>query len=399
MQTLGNPINRVLQLDGSILEDQVASILEEKLTGALSDSSLPLKIQRIGSRYDKDIKVILKLLLFKLFIWDKSSTYGLILQNLKISNNKQKSLNKLGKLVILISILSNYLIDKLLSFLYSGEFEELESENPKLFNVLNKLNDMIPKINKIFGILDISNTLTFLLFGDYTSVFNRLFKIRHERLNDLTVSFASNPQTLSYEFQDRQLIWNAITEFLTNLSKVPIPRTIKKIWKKGVKRSNNIDLADDSKSMFKFLPERCCAICYFNDLSLDKNIDDNLITNAYITNCDHIYCYFCILNEMERARLNDDNEHWNCLRCNENVKFIKIYNQGMDELEEEVEEYLQSLDEIEAEEEEEEEEITPSDQELKTDTESEDDESDTDPRNESNSDSEESAYEYNADEM
>jgi peroxin-2 len=435
MAEIGNPANRVLQLDGYLLDEQVIGILKEKLTDAFSDSSLPLKFQRIGSRHNNELIFLLKLILYKLFVWDKSSTYGLILQNLKLSNNKRtETLTKLGKLFILMQLINSYLNKKLSSFLYSEGFEELQEKNPKLFEILKKLNTSILFFTKTYKVFEILNTITFFTLGDYSSIFNRIFQIRHEKLDDLTVSFASNPQTISYEFQDRQLIWNGLTEFLTNFSNIKMPRFIIKIWKRTIKNKNNNSNyknlnnnsnndngnENDNNSVYKFLPERCCAICYENDLNIDKNIDDNLITNAYVTNCNHVYCYFCLMNEMEKAKINEDDDYeedqnelrgkWKCLRCNERVIYGEIFTDGMGELKEEVDEYLYSVNkdyETDSEDDGQSDMDVDSDIQNHSDDEEEDEADDNEEQNSSensedsdlgdNTDSEDSAYEYDVD--
>lgn len=356
MNIIGNPKNRVLQLDGYLLDDQILEIIKTQLTDAFSDSSLPLKIQRIGSRHNKDLLFLFKLLLYKLFIWDKSTTYGLLLQNLKLSNNNNNNtninnqLNNIGKLVILLNIISTYSIEKITSFLYSNDFNQLENSNPKLYLIFSKLINFLPLINNSSLLLEIFNKILFFIFGDYTTLYYRIFKIKHEILNQIGTSFASNPQSISYEFQDRQLIWNSFTEFINNISDIKMPKIITNIWNrtliKVIKKDNEI-LKIDNDSMFRFLPERCCAICYLNDINQDKNIDDNLITNPYITNCNHIYCYFCLMNVMNNKfdDLNDDSDNiykWNCLRCNEKVLWCQIYSNGMDDLNLRTNQYFES---------------------------------------------------------
>lgn len=68
----------------------------------------------------------------------------------------------------------------------------------------------------------------------------------------------------------------------------------------------------------------------------DVSIEDNLITNPYITNCGHLYCYYCIINKLDDYnelnggvlvdKVSDDGTHWNCLRCGKPVLFCKPYD-------------------------------------------------------------------------
>lgn len=354
MTQIGNPRNRVLQLDGYLLEEQVESILEQQIKDVFSDTSLPLRIQRIGSRYGEDVGFLLKLLMFKLFVWDKSSTYGLMLQNLKLSNSSstgKNALTRLGKLVLLGAVVARHVGSRIASFTYSADFEALHETHPKIYALLQKMIRISPFLDRGYAITEFVNTLAFYTYGSYVTVLHRVFGITHERINESGVSFASNPETISYEFQDRQLIWNGITEFLGNIKDVKLPRGVARIWHRAVHRvtssmdSQSLSPGAEATAMFKFLPERCCAICYKQDPSVDKNVDDNLITNAYVTDCGHVYCYLCVMNEMYKATNSEDynvdddsgGSHWTCLRCNEKVYAVSIYQAGIhDELRENV---------------------------------------------------------------
>lgn len=373
----GNPRNRVLQLDGYLLDGQIATILQTQLTDAFADSTLPLKVQRIGSRHGNDLLLALKLILFKLFVWDKSTTYGLILQNLKLSNdNKSKKLTNIAKILILLNIISSHLLEKLSSYLYSGDANSLRETYPTLHSILQKLANYLPLIEIGSHFTDLANSVAFFTLGDYTSLFYRIFRIRHERLNHVGTSYASNPQTISYEFQDRQLIWNAFTEFVVNIQDVKMPKFLINAWKVALRRvmrrektvseefrefEENHDLHDQNeaindsnsgKSIFKFLPIRCCAISYSMDPNPNKTVDDNLVTNPYITSCGHIYSYFCLMNAMNNSTNTDDyfdnddsgvnSGKWRCLRCGESVEWCKIYTEGMEDIKKETSDYLVS---------------------------------------------------------
>ncbi|CAI8495038.1 unnamed protein product [Pichia kudriavzevii] len=322
------PRNRVLQRDAIELESQAESILETQLDKAFKDGTLPITIQRIGSRYGDDLKLLLKLILFKLFVWNSSTRYGLILQNLKIANTSGSRLNTWGKAVIFLGIVGSYLKGKLSMFVYSDLFESWEATHPKLHGLVRKLSKVVPFIVTFLNVSELINTVVFLMRGDYMRLWNRIFGIRYERANANAIAFASNPETLSYEFQNRQLLWNGIAEFLTNLSTIQLPEFVENAWNRAKKE-------DCDLSEFRSLPERCCVICYSEDQRSDKVVDDHLITNAYITECGHIYCYFCLVNAMRRR--------WNCLRCGKRVERIEIYMEGMDELKGDVEEYYERV--------------------------------------------------------
>ncbi|GMG19318.1 unnamed protein product [Ambrosiozyma monospora] len=361
-----NPPNRVLQYDAQLLDDEVFSMLNKQVTQSLSDTNLPTFFQRLNSRYSKELGLLLKLLIFKFTIWDKDSSYGLSLQNLRLSgvNGKRSTrITQVRKLLLLASIVSSHLLEKLESYLYSLDDDDYEETTANGENSNHKGNEKmiisksqqlkqtsarlvralsltllkkLPLIKRVVTCASFLNFLIFLFNGEFPTLLNRLLQIKYTAMIPTGVSFASNPETISYEFQDRQLIWNTLTEFLVFIvPALSIPKLIRRTMRfiKTKSRSEEND-TEGKDSMFKFLPERCCAVCYQNASVLKPNteiaIDDNLITNPYEASCGHIYCYYCLVVKLEEHRIISEEEGatvlWNCLRCGQPVEYCRVYD-------------------------------------------------------------------------
>ncbi|GMF00941.1 unnamed protein product [Ambrosiozyma monospora] len=132
-----NPPNRVLQYDAQLLDDEIFAMLNKQVTQALSDTNLPTFFQRLNSRYSKELGLLLKLIVFKFTIWDKDSSYGLSLQNLRLSgvNGKRTSrITQVRKLLLLASIVSSHLLEKLESYLYSLDDNGYGETTPNIEN-------------------------------------------------------------------------------------------------------------------------------------------------------------------------------------------------------------------------------------------------------------------------
>ena len=172
---------------------------------------------------------------------------------------------------------------------------------------------------------------------------DRILKVSYIPISNTEVSLASNPEAISYEFQDRQLVWNTLTEFLAfTLPLISIKKlliSLKSIF--HINKYTKKTMIDGSNNIHCFLPQACCAICYKKSSENlhngeDVSIEDNLITNPYITNCGHLYCYYCIINKLDDYnelnggvlvdKVSDDGTHWNCLRCGMPVLFCKPYD-------------------------------------------------------------------------
>ncbi|VEU23545.1 DEKNAAC104452 [Brettanomyces naardenensis] len=365
-----NPPNRVLQLDGKLLDDELYSSLSSGLTEAFRLSTLPQSIQRFGTEFAPELRLLLKLALFKVTVWDKGSTYGLTLQNLGLRDGSTgHGISKFRRLLLLSSIILSHLYERLESHIYASDdryTDAAETTNiskislrSALSVLTNRLKYILPKLDKLYTLLSLSNFLVFLVKGRYPTLGNRILGIAYSPLSSLKVSLASNPETISYEFQDRQLVWNTLTEFLAfTLPLISIPKLSRNIRHLIGGRSRNPVPPD---AMLRFLPESCCAVCYQKQLAKSSNgeevsVEDNLVTNPYITNCGHIYCYNCIVSKLEefgndRSEYTDENEveddglHWNCLRCAKPVIYCKVYDGDCEEaLGEKTEEYEDETD-------------------------------------------------------
>ncbi|OWB83272.1 hypothetical protein B5S33_g1901 [[Candida] boidinii] len=409
---LVNPPNRVLQIDAKNLDNEIDEIINKSISNLFNDKlsinsiNLPSFLANLNNKFLNEFKLLVKLLIFKLTIWDKNSSYGLILQNLiycdnkHINNNnklKNNELSKIKKILLLSTVVLDYAFNKLESVIYNlddddndendydeydeDDYEDNETDlneknnNSKRLAIWKKkiikkslvtLKIILPKLTNIFKVLSFSNFIIFLINGRYPNLINRIFRLRYKPINSMDVSFASNPETISFEFQNRQLIWNTLTEFLVYILPIislpKLKRNLNNFMYKSLGSSadsGDAETGNDSlKNTYKFLPERVCAICYENNVLKDTfsnvssttaagggntvgstatsianiNMDDNLITNPYETNCGHLYCYFCIVstleiqNELNQGTDSKDKTYWNCLRCNEMVEWCKVYD-------------------------------------------------------------------------
>jgi peroxin-2 len=76
-------VMRVSQLDSEILDNELVDILKEQLWSAFSLFKPAMK-----ERFEPELLALLNLTLFKLSIYNSSTTYGAQLQNLKYRNER-----------------------------------------------------------------------------------------------------------------------------------------------------------------------------------------------------------------------------------------------------------------------------------------------------------------------
>lgn len=157
-------------------------------------------------------------------------------------------------------------------------------------------------------------------------------------------------RNVSYDFLNRQLVWEAFTEFLLFVMPIINLQAIKKRVKHLISRQNWLSArpsAPDEKALqnggtadgtttagpLKHLPPDVCAICYLKSPATGDAMDpvdpttstaflasmshkDDTVTVPYVTSCCGArYCYYCIASAIV-----DD---FTCLRCGQKVLQVK----------------------------------------------------------------------------
>ncbi|ODV97716.1 hypothetical protein PACTADRAFT_31152 [Pachysolen tannophilus NRRL Y-2460] len=139
-----NPKNRVSQLDSRLLDNELFELLYQTLIDCFNVKNLPKRISDLKVKNNDELKLILKLILFKLTIYDKNSSYGLILSRLVMADadtNKNHNKLSLKKKYILLSLLvGEYLFKKLESLIYRDDFQEQDTD---------VTNDKISRLQKL----------------------------------------------------------------------------------------------------------------------------------------------------------------------------------------------------------------------------------------------------------
>lgn len=308
------PYPRVGQLDASTLDSELFELLKTQL-GRI------FKFTRsdIQDNYEAELLVFLKLIIFKLTVWDHSATYGAKLQNLKfvdgrVATSLSKPLGRSQKLgYALLVVGGDYIWSKLESYIYSAHYNSQDGES-RTFRILRNFSKLL---SQIWSASSLFNFLLFLYTGKYSTLILRLLKVR------LVPASRSLTRQVNYEFQNRQLVWNAFTEFLLIIVPLVNMAKLKRRFTKVLSLTiSSSDGEGKAQGELHFLPEKTCAICYATQSQSQGGSHYTGVTNPYkTTECGHIYCYVCITTKI----LESDGEGWNCLRCNELVKSAEPY--------------------------------------------------------------------------
>jgi len=317
---------RVTQLDGKQLDDEVESLLYLQLKRAFrffSPSSVHF--------YEPELKLLLRLALFRAAIWPWHTSYGMRLQNLSYRNEWMHSGGFLGRLLgrllprallkpparvaevalpradkfvstplahrrhaalsrlqLLLYVLGwiggRYAVQRLLLLSSSQGWAEEEQGSAKL-----AVWQVLRVLEKVSSLVEFLSFAVFLFRGRYLSIVDRLLGMR------LISASRTLPRQVSFEYMNRQLVWQGFTEFLMFL----LPLLDVSGWKKTLQQW----VRGPTR---KSLPAGTCPIC-----------NASPINTQYITDCNHSFCYYCLSTAMM------EDPAFCCLRCGHKVRSIR----------------------------------------------------------------------------
>ncbi|WVO22225.1 uncharacterized protein IAS62_003555 [Cryptococcus decagattii] len=196
---------KVNQLDADELDDALVSMLGEKVLKSIDNFK-----SRVSWDFKPEIELVIKLVIFRLGIWDSlsRSSPGAKLQNLKLIHHPQVGIKTIRSALFLYLLLHppifpSYIIKRVRQHALSKQWPDLPNHDwrKKAWKALGRI-ELASKIWEAFG------WAGFLWDGKYPSLLMRLLGLR------LVPSQPHLAKLVSYEFMNRQLVWNAFTEFL-----------------------------------------------------------------------------------------------------------------------------------------------------------------------------------------
>lgn len=341
------PEFRVGQVDAELLDEELLSLLRDQVGEGLKYFGT-----HITDSYGAEILLALRLILFKLSIWDQNASYGAHLQGLRYTDARStapdrpppKPWQKIAYGALTVG--GRYAWTKWEDYLLSASEDYTRPESPQL--------QLFTRISELAGsahdVASLASFLVFLVNGRYRTITDRILRLR------LTPTSHSTSREVSFEYLNRQLVWHAFTEFLLFL--LPLVgisrwrRILGRTWRRlrttllsllgrsSPRSSDDDDSPEHNKQgELSFLPERTCAICYRDQNPTTASEADIMsssaggggvvgsaatdITNPYeAMPCGCIYCFACLAQRIA----NEEGEGWTCLRCGQVVKECRPWN-------------------------------------------------------------------------
>jgi peroxin-2 len=335
------PAFRVGQVDAELLDEELLDLLKGQAGEALKYFG-----PHLADEWSQEILFALRAILFKLSIWDHDASYGAVLQNLRYTDARTKSIVPLRpsrwqkSLYGAFTVLGRYGWEKWESWLLDhGAGYGTPSDTIQL---ITRLTSWLSTTHSIAAFISF---LVFLANGRYRTLTDRILRLR------LTSPSSQVSREVSFEYLNRQLVWHAFTEFLLFL--LPLVgisrwrRWLGRAWRKAkLALRSGADNHDADAALEKYGPlahlsESTCAICYQDQNAANTSEAEILginagssgigvmgsattdIVNPYQTiPCGCIYCFVCIATKLEAA----EGEGWTCLRCGQVVKSCQPWN-------------------------------------------------------------------------
>ncbi|KAJ1901152.1 peroxisome assembly protein (Peroxin-2) [Kickxella alabastrina] len=293
---------RVNKLDADLLDDELADMLREPVSKAMS-----LLRPGLVETYRLEVDTAIRALLFWLSVGShRRATYGQALQNLTYAGAKKLSwrIHAFG----LASIGGGYAWARAMQHMSRCGWA-----NAPWQSLRNRIWRMAGWLERAAKVAALANLLAFFAAGQYKSVLERVLGLR------LVSARPQMAQSVSFEFLNRQLVWHAFTEFVMFALPLLKPARARAWAVRNVRAVLRLPPAAVDPVIEK-LPENVCAICFSTaaaDSSVPVEPSSCLVSNPYIADCGHSYCYVCI-----KTRLMVEGSECSCLRCGHKVESI-----------------------------------------------------------------------------
>lgn len=334
-----HPVFRVGQVDAELLDEDLLGLLKGQVGEGLKYFG-----QNIEDAWAPEILLALRVILFKLSIWNNNASYGAHLQGLRYSDARSNAPDrplpaKWQKIAYgIFTVGGRYAWTKWEEYLLAAQEDYTRPQSPRL-QLASRITEYLDSAHDLASLFSF---LVFLVNGRYRTITDRLLRLR------LTPTSHSTSREVSFEYLNRQLVWHAFTEFLLFL--LPLVgisrwrRILARTWRKakssilallGRTPTPSDDDDDEAKTSGElgFLPERTCAVCYRDQNPTTATEQDIIsqsaggggvvgsaatdITNPYeAVPCGCVYCFACLAQRIA----NEEGEGWTCLRCGELVK-------------------------------------------------------------------------------
>ncbi|XP_058180440.1 peroxisome biogenesis protein 2 [Rhododendron vialii] len=283
-------ISRVNQVDAHRLDIEMSAMLKEQLVNVFSLMKPGFLFQ-----YEPELDAFLEFLIWRFSIWVDKPTPGNALMNLRYRDERAIGLG--GKVrtglegpgltvgqklwYCVATVGGQYIWARLQSFSAFRRWGDSEQRS-----VARRAWTLIQRIEGIYKAASFGNLLIFLYTGRYRNLIERALKAR------LVYGSPHMNRSVSFEYMNRQLVWNEFSEMLLLLLPLLNSSSVKNFLRPFSKDKSSSSGGDETQ----------CPVCLVTP------------TVPFLAlPCQHSYCYYCLRTRCSAA------QSFRCTRCNEPV--------------------------------------------------------------------------------
>lgn len=288
--TIPITISRVNQVDAGRLDIEMSAMLKEQLLKVFS-----LMKPGMLFHYEPELDAFLEFLIWRFSIWVDKPTPGNALMNLRYRD--ERALETRGKFrtglegpgltfaqklwYCFATVGGQYIWARLQSFSAFRRWGDSEQRS-----LARRAWFLIQRLEGFYKAASFSNLLIFLYTGRYRNLIERALQAR------LVYGSPHMNRAVSFEYMNRQLVWNEFSEMLLLLLPLLNSSSVKNFLLPFGKDKSSTSAED----------ETLCPICQTNP------------TLPFLAlPCEHRYCYYCLRTRCSAT------PSFRCSRCNEPV--------------------------------------------------------------------------------
>ncbi|XP_041991547.1 peroxisome biogenesis protein 2-like isoform X1 [Salvia splendens] len=282
-------ISRVNQVDAGRLDVEMSAMLKEQLVKVFSLLKPGMLFQ-----YEPELDAFLEFLIWRFSIWVDKPTPGNALMNLRYRDERaveprvkvRMGLEGPGLTVsqkiwyCIATVGGQYIWARLQSFSAFRRWGDTEQRS-----LARRGWFILQRIEGFYKAASFGNLLIFLLTGRYRSLTERALRAR------LVYGSPNMNRSVSFEYMNRQLVWNEFSEMLLLLLPLLNSSSLRKVLRPFSKDKSSNSEGDDA----------LCPICQTTPT-----------TPFLALPCQHRYCYYCL-------RTRCASMSFRCSRCSEPV--------------------------------------------------------------------------------
>ncbi|ERM98667.1 hypothetical protein AMTRI_Chr05g57330 [Amborella trichopoda] len=288
-------ISKVFQVDAERLDVEISAMLKEQLVKVFSFVKPGFLFQ-----YEPELNAFLEFLIWRFSIWVDKPTPGNALMNLRYRDERAMTMQ--GEAVrtglegpgltfsqklwyCMATVVGQYVWARLQSFSAFRRWGDNEQRS-----WARRTWVLLQRVESLYKAASFGNLLVFLYHGRYLNLIERALRAR------LVYGSPNMNRAVSFEYMNRQLVWNEFSELLLLLIPLLNASSIKKFLRPFSKDQHSSSAGGDDT----------CPVC-----QATPTIPFDALP------CHHRYCYYCL-----RTRC-ISNPTFQCLRCNIQVQAMQ----------------------------------------------------------------------------